>query len=144
MARNPKYTYNPCDDCKYSFSYNNQECPICKMCELKYFSAEYVAQKSKIDRLERICNSYALQYGTVKDQQAVIDKAKADAAKEIFDELEREIEDALKNNYEALRRFEDSDDLWHNVNGKINTLRGLEHFIGELKKKFEGKYGGSQ
>ena len=89
MARNPKYTYNPCDDCKYSFSYNNQECPICKMCELKYFSAEYVAQKSKVDRLERICNYYALQYGTVKDQQAVIDKAKTEVAREIFEEIER-------------------------------------------------------
>ena len=92
MARNPKYTYNPCDDCKYNFSYNNQECPICKMCELKYFSAEYVAQKSKVDRLERICNSYALQYGTVKDQQAVIDKAKADVAREIFAEIAEKLE----------------------------------------------------
>ena len=92
MARNPKYTYNPCDDCKYSFSYNNQECPICKMCELKYFSAEYVAQKSKVDRLERICNSYALQYDTVKDQQAVIDKAKTEVAREIFEEIAEKLE----------------------------------------------------
>lgn len=92
----------------------------------------------KID-VEKLQKAY-LQY----EETTGIKKAKADAAKEIFDELEREIEDALKNNYDALRRFEDSDDLWHNVNGKINTLRGLEHFIGELKKKFEGKYGGSQ
>ena len=120
MARNPKYTYNPCDDCKYNFSYNNQECPICKMCELKYFSAEYVAQKSEVeklhevifkkedlmqkiakernqysdevDRLERICNSYALQYGTVTVKHAVIDKAKADVAREIFEEIKQQLE----------------------------------------------------
>jgi hypothetical protein len=41
------------------------------------------------DRLRRILNSYALQYGTVKDQQAVIDKAKTDVAREIFEEIER-------------------------------------------------------
>ena len=126
MARNPKYTYNPCDDCKYSFSYNNQECPICKMCELKYFSAEYVAQKSKVDRLERICNSYALQYGTVKDQQAVIDKAKADVAREIFEEIE-----------EALilsKCYGDSG---------VYFERDIETDIAELKKKYtEGEPNG--
>jgi hypothetical protein len=26
-------TYNPCDDCPYSFSKNNQESNMCKICE---------------------------------------------------------------------------------------------------------------
>ena len=28
-------TYNPCDDCPYSFSKNNQESNMCKICEFK-------------------------------------------------------------------------------------------------------------
>ena len=115
------------------------------LAEIEYAPTADVVPKSEVeniisDQRQRL-NEYKKQIVTLQEK---LDQAKADAAKEIFDELEREIEDALKNNYDALRRFEDSDDLWHNVNGKINTLRGLEHFIGELKKKFEGKYGGSQ
>lgn len=30
-------TYNPCDDCRYSFSKNNQESEMCKICEFTYF-----------------------------------------------------------------------------------------------------------
>mgnify|MGYP003537582766 CR=1 FL=1 len=48
-----------------------------------------VVPKSEVERLEHILNSYALQYGTVKDQQAVIDKAKAEVAREILDWIER-------------------------------------------------------
>ena len=47
-----------------------------------------VVPKSEVERLEQILNSYALQYGTVKDQQAVIDKAKAAVASEIITEAE--------------------------------------------------------
>ena len=54
-----------------------------------------VVPKSEVERLESdnerltdILNYYALQYGTVKDQQAVIDKAKAEVAREIFAEIE--------------------------------------------------------
>ena len=43
----------------------------------------------EVDRLTKIINSYTLQYGTVKDQQAVIDKAKAEVATEIFEEIEK-------------------------------------------------------
>ena len=28
-------SYNPCDDCPYSFSKNNQESNMCKICEFK-------------------------------------------------------------------------------------------------------------
>lgn len=30
-----KKRYNPCDDCPYSFSKNNQESNVCKICEFK-------------------------------------------------------------------------------------------------------------
>ena len=32
-----KQTYNPCDDCQYSYTKNNQESRMCKICELEYF-----------------------------------------------------------------------------------------------------------
>ena len=50
-----------------------------------------------VERLERICHSYALQYGTVTDQQKVIDKAKAKVAREIFEEIERMCIDTFGN-----------------------------------------------
>ena len=63
-------------------------------------------------------------------------EAKAEVAREIFEEIEREINDALKNNYTIRVDFEDSDELYHNINGKINALRGIEYFISELKEKY--------
>jgi predicted amidophosphoribosyltransferase len=30
-------TYNPCDDCRHSFSKNGQESGMCKICEFTYF-----------------------------------------------------------------------------------------------------------
>ena len=36
-----KQTFNPCDECPYSFSQNNQESSMCKICEFKdYINAE--------------------------------------------------------------------------------------------------------
>ena len=35
--RKAKQTYNPCDDCQYSYSKNGQESGMCKICEYTYF-----------------------------------------------------------------------------------------------------------
>lgn len=48
-----------------------------------------VVPKSEVERLQKILDSYALQYGTVKDQQDVIDKANQELASEIFEEIEK-------------------------------------------------------
>ena len=32
-----KYSYNPCDDCDYSYSKNNQEMNECKICEFNFY-----------------------------------------------------------------------------------------------------------
>lgn len=45
--------------------------------------------EAEIDRLKHILNCYALQYGTVKEQQDVIDKANQAFAGEIFANLEK-------------------------------------------------------
>ena len=62
-----------------------------------------------------------------------------EVAREIFEEIEREITDALKSNYKVLPQIELSEALWNNVNGKINALRGIEYFMEELKKKYTGE-----
>lgn len=46
-----------------------------------------VAPKNEVERLERMLNSYALQYGTVVDQQKVIEKAKSEVAREVISEF---------------------------------------------------------
>ena len=79
--------------------------------EVEKQKLEIWKQQGEIDRLTRICNSYALQYGTVTDQQKVIDKAKA----EVIEEIEKEID---------------------SVRGLNFALQSLAHFLAELKKKY--------
>lgn len=58
-----------------------------KMIELGYCKQSEI--EGEVERLKRILNSYALQYGTATDQQDVIDKAKGEIASEIIDILIR-------------------------------------------------------
>lgn len=48
---------------------------------------DYQALKTETERLERICNSYAFQYGTVRDQLPIIQRIGVDAAREIFEAI---------------------------------------------------------
>ena len=50
---------------------------------------ELTNAEAEVERLEQILNSYALQYGTVRDQQKVIDEAKREVAREIFEEISK-------------------------------------------------------
>ena len=47
-----------------------------------------ITSRREVERLEKILNFYAIQYGTVKDQQKVIDNAKREVAKEIFEKID--------------------------------------------------------
>lgn len=58
-----------------------------ELCEW-FISTADVVPKSEVERLEHILNSYALQYGTVTEQQEVIDKTKEEVAWEIFAEID--------------------------------------------------------
>ena len=62
--------------------------------------------------------------------------AKTEVAREIFEEIDKEIEEALKSNYKVLPQLEFSNELYNSVRGKIDALRGIESFIAELKKKY--------
>ena len=57
-------------------------------------------------------------------------------ASEIFEEIEAEIELALKSNYNARREQTEYCNFVSMIDGKINALRGIEYFIAELKKKY--------
>lgn len=61
----------------------------------------------------------------------------SEVAREIFAEIKKEIEEALKSNYKVLPQLEFSNELYNSVRGKIDALRGIEGFIAELKKKYE-------
>jgi hypothetical protein len=50
--------------------------------------SEVDALEKEVERLKKILNNYALQYGTCMSQQKVIDKAKSEVAREIFEEIE--------------------------------------------------------
>ena len=98
--------------------------------------AEVIARQDKeIERLRDEANRYKRYYFR-HDYDEMIAEAKAEAAKEIFEAIEREITDALKSNYKVLPQVEESEALWNNVNGKINALRGIEYFLEELKQKY--------
>lgn len=38
-------TYNPCDDCQYSYSKTGEESSMCKICEFMYFRFRDLASK---------------------------------------------------------------------------------------------------
>lgn len=61
-----------------------------------------VVPRAEVERLEQILNSYALQYGTVKDQQEVIDKIKRETAMEMFEEIEK----CWKYNFDGITEYE--------------------------------------
>ena len=44
-----KQTYNPCDDCQYSYSKNGQESRMCKICEYTYFRERKQSEWISVD-----------------------------------------------------------------------------------------------
>ena len=68
-----KRTYNPCDDCQYSYSKNNQENEICKICEFTYFKdrkqSEWISVEERLPEesawyLVNIINHFGLDVVT--------------------------------------------------------------------------------
>ena len=97
---------------------------------------EYQYAESEVERLKHILNCYALQYGTVVDQQRVIDKAKSDVAREIFEEIEKEID----LNMSVIQKILNA--KGGRANGKTVLISKYDVFIeakkhlAELKKKY--------
>lgn len=62
-------------------------------------------------------------------------------AQEIFEQIHREIAEAIKSNVRAIDERQEKyniyeDDFIHRCYGKIDALRGIDGFITELKEKF--------
>ena len=101
--------------------------------------AAEVAPKSEVEWLEKE-NARLLslsEYNRSVIEQDITD-AKAEVAREIFEEIENKINDDLKNNKRVLPQVEISNALWNRVSGKINALQGVLEYIAELKKKYTG------
>ena len=80
--------------------------------------------------------SYHDMWEIIADAPTAAVAPRAEVAREIFEEIEQEINAALQSNYKVLPQIEQSESLWNRVNGKIDTLRGIDGFIAELKKKY--------
>ena len=75
---------------------------------LHFIPGADVAPKSEVEKLEKeverltnILNSYALQYGTVADKQKVIDRGKAEVAREIFEEIDESMIDHARGDIDS-------------------------------------------
>ena len=58
-----------------------------------YKNAADVVPKSEVERLQNILDSYALQYGTVMDKHIVIERARAEEAKQVLSDLKKQVHD---------------------------------------------------
>ena len=67
--------------CDGDIGYGLAECP-------QFVNTADVVPREEVDRLRHSLDSYAIQYGTVKDQREAIDRIKAEVAAEIFAEIE--------------------------------------------------------
>lgn len=92
-----------------------------------------VVPREEVDRLNHILNSYALQYGTVKDQHAAIDRIKAETAREIFEEIEKKIS-SMEYNTNTARKTVKVEELKEQVNWVLHGV--IPDMIVELKKKY--------
>ena len=92
----------------------------------------------EIERLTKILENYALQYGTVTDKQKVIDQAKQEVAREIFDKFECHISTGIRILKDCINDT-DAEQVKRHLLGRLHELCGMEKFIAELKKKYIGK-----
>ena len=92
-------------------------------------NANIAILQAEIERLQKYNTDVAFKH---------YNDGKKDAAREIFEEIEREIELALECNYKVKRDAQgDNEGLVPYVEGKIDCLRGLADFIAKIKKKYE-------
>ena len=98
--------------------------------------SEVEALEKEIKRLQSILNNYALRYGTVRDQRAVIDNAKAEVVRKIFEEIDSKILAEIDRNNGVLIEFEGANEPYHRIKGEVSALCKMQDFIAELKKKY--------
>lgn len=88
-----------------------------------------------------LCGGLNVAMRDIRNQPAA-DVVSRDEVRRIFEEIEEEITAALESNYrvynEHLEKYGDKPNLEFlcMCNAKVNTLRGIEGFIEELKEKY--------
>lgn len=124
-----KQTYNPCDDCQYSYSKNNQESGMCKICEFKEALALIEQYEKTIDNGVETCNGCHAKYAEM------IRTAKAEVAREIFAEIEGEINN-LEYRVKTPRKTVKIEELKAQVNWVLHDV--VPQTLAKLKKKYTG------
>jgi hypothetical protein len=76
-----------------------------------------VAPMEEVERLQTICDSYIVQYGTVAHKEVLLKKERADTAREIFEEIE-----SISSDFP--------------IYGNINTVILSERDLAFIKKKY--------
>ena len=90
-------TYNPCDDCLHSFTKNNQEGSMCKICEFNQSLDLINRQKAEIERLEKENTilsqnaDTAFQDGLNEAQDLYAEQVKAEIKSEAYKEFAERI-----------------------------------------------------
>lgn len=93
--------------------------------------------------------SFLFAANIIEAEKTVIAETKAEAYKECIEKVKEEIKQALESNYKARNEREKKeinlylDDLfWNYCSGKIDCLRGLDDFLGNLLKELVGEDNG--
>ena len=119
----------------------------------RYIDADKLIAHLK-DEIEGCCephyggriNGKSVAYGTVLGLKSAISFAETlsntDVVKEIFKKIKRELEDAIKNNYEVRcerieKHGEINEDFDNFTYGKILALDGMLGFIEHLEEEYE-------
>ena len=120
-----------CDDkdCTYKDGCDGCLEYICKeaLDLIKRQKSEVEKLEAEVERLTTILNSYALQYGTVVDKQKVIDKAKAEVAREIFEDIKKvscRISESNQNGFIRVVCYQLSAEKFFELEKKYTEVKG--------------------
>lgn len=114
-------------------------CRIAAHCEEVGYASKIVINEKSVEKLWEILGEKGSKTADVILNSGF--RMERDTARDIFAEIEKEITAALKSNYKAKKEHiennnNDAEFLSH-IDGKINTLRGIEGFIEELRKQYD-------
>ena len=125
-----------CKDCN---SYNGIKCRACPFDDAMSFIEDYpaadVVPKSEVEKLQEAYNNRLAK--DIQTNADFVRYAQAEVAREIFEAIENEINNDLKNNKKVLPQIEISNVLWNRVSGRINAFQGVLEYIAELKKQYK-------
>jgi hypothetical protein len=107
----------------------------------KVYHANDVVPKSEVEKLEQDVTRLVQENEALKDSNehlaVLLSEAKAEVAREIFEDIERKIKALLTLHLEEINKEYIKDTpLYDRHSGIIFALQGMADFIAELKKKY--------